>query len=1140
MARSESEQDLRATIEDPPVMDVGVADRSRDRDADFRRLIDALPQQIVISDPAGKHLYANRATLRYHGVALDTFLSEGFPSQVCHPDDLARLRELREASLSRCVPSQAEVRLQGADGKFRWFLIRSSPMHDDHGSVVQWFGTRTDIDDLKRAEDALRMNQAYMEQAQQVACLGSWAYHPLGVREYLSDEFFRMYGLDPAKKHPTDQELFAMLHPDDRQRAEEAVAQLFKNGQVLDIQYRIFRPDGQLRVIRDRGAAVFENGVIIRFVGAVLDITEQENRTEELRRSEFYLAEGQRLARAGSWSFRPDRICDYWSPELYKILGFDPTKGIPSIPDYLALVHPEDQPIVRATIDRMIAEGVGCDIKKRIVRTDGELRVIRCVGSPVFDSGTVSRFVGTLVDITDQERMTQALRRSEFYLQEGQRLSRSGSWSFTPDGKFDYWSPEAFVNFAFDPAKGIPTIAEMLTVVHPDDRDLISQTANRMIAEGIGCDIKYRILHPERGLRFMRSVGEAVFEDGIAARFIGTTLDITEQETLLRELRQREELLRQSEEQWRDVFENNPTMYFIVDAAGVVLSVNPFGAEELGYAVSELVGHPVQAVFYESDRTAAEGHLADCFAKLGQSMGWELRKVRKDGSVLWVRERAKAVTRANGPIVLIACEDITARKHAQDELQRREVYLAQAQILSHTGSFGWNLVTGEILWSEETFQIFGYKPAIAKPTVEMILQRVHPDDVEVVRQAIERVLREHKAFDLEHRLMMPDGRIKHLHVVAHAGEGESGKMEFVGSVMDVTEQHHAKKAIENAFDEIKKLKDALYRENVALKEEIDQASMFEEIVGSSKSLKQVLVNVVKVAPTDSTVLVTGETGTGKELVARAIHKRSRRAGRAFVRVNCAAIAPSLIASELFGHEKGAFTGATQRRQGRFEMAEGGTIFLDEIGELPEETQLALLRVLQEREFERVGGNQTLGADVRVIAATNRDLEAAIKEGKFRRDLFYRLNVFPVNVPPLRDRRDDIPSLVQAFVRELSRSMGKTIEYIPQATMDALQRYDWPGNIRELRNVIERGMILSRGNALQVELPTNVDASERAPSKPERQVEGTLEDVERRHILEVLQLARWKIGGKDGAASHLGLSRTTLQGRMRKLGIRRPQ
>ena len=281
----------------------------------------------------------------------------------------------------------------------------------------------------------------------------------------------------------------------------------------------------------------------------------------------------------------------------------------------------------------------------------------------------------------------------------------------------------------------------------------------------------------------------------------------------------------------------------------------------------------------------------------------------------------------------------------------------------------------------------------------------------------------------------------------------------MGTVTDVTERNLADEALRKAFEEIKGLRDQLYRENLALKEEIDQSSMFEEIVGTSPALRAVLSRVSKVAPTDSTVLITGETGTGKELIARAIHKRSQRPPAPFVSVNCAAIPRDLIASELFGHEKGAFTGAVQRRIGRFELAEGGTIFLDEIGELPTETQIALLRVLQEREFERVGGTGSIRTNVRVIAATNRDLQAAIASNTFRGDLFYRLNVFPIEVPPLRERREDIPLLVAYFIDRYARKAGKRIRSLTKQSLESLQSYPWPGNIRELQNIIERSVIV---------------------------------------------------------------------------------
>jgi PAS domain S-box-containing protein len=335
---------------------------------------------------------------------------------------------------------------------------------------------------------------------------------------------------------------------------------------------------------------------------------------------------------------------------------------------------------------------------------------------------------------------------------------------------------------------------------------------------------------------------------------------------------------------------------------------------------------------------------------------------------------------------------------AEVALRRSEAYLAEAQTLSHTGSFGWDISTGEIYWSRETFRIFDYEP-MARIPIEQALTRTHPEDILDLRQRLDRIERERKDFDFEYRLLMQDGSVKHLRVVGRPSSDHSVNFEFVGAITDITQRKRAEADLRNALDEIKKLRDLLYKENIALREEIDKASMFEEIVGDSPALKAVLGRVAKVAPTDSTVLITGETGTGKELFARAIHKRSRRSSRAFVSVNCAATPSGLIASELFGHEKGAFTGALQRRLGRFELAEGGTIFLDEVGELPAETQVALLRVLQEREFERVGGTQSIRSDVRVIAATNRDLASAIDAGSFRRDLFYRLNVFPIETPP---------------------------------------------------------------------------------------------------------------------------------------------
>jgi transcriptional regulator with GAF, ATPase, and Fis domain len=344
------------------------------------------------------------------------------------------------------------------------------------------------------------------------------------------------------------------------------------------------------------------------------------------------------------------------------------------------------------------------------------------------------------------------------------------------------------------------------------------------------------------------------------------------------------------------------------------------------------------------------------------------------------------------------------------------------------------------------------------------------------------------------------------------------------------ERKHMEEQLEEQFNEIEKLKQRLERENIYLREEVELLFEHTEIVGQSLAMKKVLTQAEQVARTDSTVLILGETGTGKELLARAIHKMSARKDRPLVTVNCASLPPTLIESELFGREKGAYTGAMSKMIGRFEIADGSTLFLDEIGELPLELQSKLLRVLEEGSFERLGSTKTLHVDVRLIATTNRELGREVKDGNFRKDLFYRLNVFPLVIPPLRERPEDIPSMVWAFVREFQKRMGKEIETISKKNMEALQSYSWPGNVRELRNAIENAMILSKGKTLAVHVPklglSETDAAHK------------LKDIERRHIVAVLEKTGWRLSGNGGAAEVLGLKRTTLQGKIRKLGIKR--
>ncbi|ABS25269.1 sigma54 specific transcriptional regulator, Fis family [Anaeromyxobacter sp. Fw109-5] len=398
----------------------------------------------------------------------------------------------------------------------------------------------------------------------------------------------------------------------------------------------------------------------------------------------------------------------------------------------------------------------------------------------------------------------------------------------------------------------------------------------------------------------------------------------------------------------------------------------------------------------------------------------------------------------------------------------------------------------------------------------------HPDDVEKLWDERQRALSRGEPFELELRARRKDGRYRWFLVRYVPFRDERGRLtRWYATGTDIEDRKRAEEKVRN--------------ENLALRGEIDGSSMFEEIVGSSEGLRRVLAQVAKVAPTDSTVLILGETGTGKELIARAIHRQSSRSTQAFIRVNCAAIPSSLITSELFGHEKGAFTGAVQRRTGRFESANGGTIFLDEVGDLTAETQIALLRVLQEREFERIGSSRPISVDVRVLAATHRDLEAAVEAGTFRQDLFYRLNVFPLQIPPLRERRDDIPLLAEYLIARYARTAGKSIRNIGKRTLESFRAYDWPGNVRELQNVVERAVILCDGETFAVD-ETWLTRETSAPAGRSVSLAGSLADSERQMIEAALAASRGRVSGPSGAAIRLGIARQTLESRIQALHI----
>lgn len=452
------------------------------------------------------------------------------------------------------------------------------------------------------------------------------------------------------------------------------------------------------------------------------------------------------------------------------------------------------------------------------------------------------------------------------------------------------------------------------------------------------------------------------------------------------------------------------------------------------------------------------------------------------------------------------------RKRTEQKLRDSEARLSLAAASANAGLWTLELETGHIWATEKTYELLGFSRR-EELNIDKFLELVHPEDREMVRRAIHEAMRSGDEASVEYRVPRPDGSVRWIAARGRRQAGSDSEPDrLMGVSTDITES--------------KRVELRLQAESEYLKDEIELEGHFADIVGQSVKLKKVFEQIEQVSPADSIVLIMGETGTGKELIARAIHNLSRRKDRVMVKVDCSCLPASLIESELFGREKGAFTGALTKQVGRFELANGSTLFLDEIGELPLELQAKLLRVVQDGQFERLGSPRTVSVDVRVIAATNRDLAERVKEGLFRQDLYFRLNVFPIHVPPLRERQEDIPLLTWRFVRELERKMGKKIESIPRKTMEMLQRYPWPGNVRELRNTVEQALVVTSGTQLDVKIPE----ARGNPLLP------TLKGAEQRHILAVLEQTGWRVKGPGGAAELLGMKPTTLYTTMQRLGI----
>jgi PAS domain S-box-containing protein len=839
-----------------------------------------------------------------------------------------------------------------------------------------------------------------------------------------------------------------------------------------------------------------------------------------------------------AWSAGPDGSADFFNQRWLDYTGLSGEQALGS--GWQIAIHQDDLPRILEVFREALNSVKPFEVEGRLRRFDGEFRWFLFRGSPLRDrSGEVAKWYGTNTDLEERKLAEDALRKSEERWRSVFENSAIGVALADHNGRFLTANHvfQAMVGYTEEELRAL----HILDLTHEDYRQANWALITELL-EGKRRQFQIEKKHRRKdgGLIWVSNNVSLVPGTERVPRFImALSEDITERKRTEEALRRSEAYLAEAHRlaktgSWAYSPAAEKCIYWS-DEMLRIFGLDPQTTDLPNREEFLRLVHPEDRDRFNERIDKAFGEKAD-FVQ-------DYRIVLTDGTVKHIHGIGHPVLDETGNVIEYVGTDVdvTERKRGEDALRASEAFLLYAQRLTRTCSWRHEVLSDKVTVSPEGLVMYGIEPEDDASSADFYFRRMHPKDRPEVEQAYAAALLRKTDFEAGFRIVRPDGTIINTRSVGHPILDERGNLlEFVGASIDVTEHHRARANLEKAFEEIKRLRDQLHNENVVLREQIDEAFKFEEIVGSSPALQGVLSRLMKVAPTDSSVLVSGETGTGKELVARAIHKRSRRSQRAFVSVNCAALAPSLISSELFGHEKGAFTGAMQRRLGRFELANGGTIFLDEVGELPLDTQVALLRVLQEREFERVGGMQPVKVDVRVIAATNRDLEAAVANGTFRPDLYYRLNVFPIEVPPLRERQDDLLMLLEYFVHRFAQRMGKHFKKIDKRTVELFRSYAWPGNIRELQNVVERSVIVSSDGVFCVDAAWLSSDSRRVSLAQQPEPADANEDAsrERQIIEEALAGSRGRVSGPNGAAARLRVPPSTLEQRIKKLRIRK--
>jgi PAS domain S-box-containing protein len=730
---------------------------------------------------------------------------------------------------------------------------------------------------------------------------------------------------------------------------------------------------------------------------------------------------------------------------------------------------------------------------------------------------------GVTMDITARRETEESLRASEQRLRLGLQAGKMIAWDWDP--AIDILNTVGDVN-EFYGIDRLTTGTQSFSLLHPEDLPEHQSIIDKVVRNGGSYQSEFRIVRPDSGeIIWVEERGEAVIDsNGKVKKLTGVVMDIADR-------RRAEEELRLSEARFRHMADTAHVLIWISNQNKLCTYFNQRCMDFTGVNLEQLLGEGWLDLVHDEDKQRCMDIYTAAYDRR-EPFVYEFRIRHAAGNFRWLYSTAAPRFAADGELLgyIGSAVDITDRKLAEESVRESETRFKHMADSAPV-----------MIWIADTNMQCTYfnrrvldftGRAFVQLVGEGWLESVHEDDIQRSVDAYTAGYESREPFVLEYRLRRADGEYRWIYDTGTPRFDSKGELlGYIGSAVDITERRVAEEALQIAHQEVSQLKNQLEAENLYLQEEIRLTHNVDEIVGESNAIKYVMFKVEQVAQTDTSVLILGETGTGKELVARAIHSQSDRKERPLVKVNCAALSASLIESELFGHEKGAFTGAAARKIGRFELADGATIFLDEIGELPLGLQPKLLRVIQEGELERLGSSKTIKVDVRLIAATNRNLKLEVEKGNFREDLWYRLNVFPITVPPLRQRKEDIPLMVEHFARMFSKKVGKTITSISSATMQKFHEHSWPGNVRELSNVVERALVTAQGSVLHV-------ADQFEQPKETSELTKTLEEIERDHITRTLDQTGWRVEGPNGAARILGINPSTLRTRMVKLGIQK--